>query len=248
MEENKGIRLAKFLADRGIASRRTAEKYIEAGLVKVNGKYVETPAFNVTESDEVIYDGRLLSAKREETRLWRYYKPVGIVCTHNDPEGRTTLIQRVLEKLPSHVTHIISVGRLDLNSEGLILLTNNGELARKLEHPSTGWTRRYRVRVHGNVTQEKLDSLKEGVTVDGMQYQPIIATLESKQGTNSWVSVSLKEGKNREIRRVMEYMGYQVSRLLRVAYGPFQLGSMEKDTLTEVPSKTLKEQVGKYLS
>jgi len=239
MSEDKGERIAKRLARAGLCSRREAERWVEMGRVSVNGKTLDSPACVVGPGDIVLVDGTPL-AEPEKTRLWRYHKPAGLVTTHKDPEGRPT----VFEHLPDGMPRVISVGRLDLNSEGLLLLTNDGELARKLELPSNAWLRRYRVRVHGEVSEDALARLENGITIDGMAYGPISATLDRRQGANAWLSVSLREGKNREIRRVMEYLGWPVSRLIRVSYGPFQLGTLEEGAADEVAGKVLREQMG----
>lgn len=235
----KGERIAKRLARAGVCSRRDAEKLIAAGRVKVNGKLLDTPAFLVGDNDVVVVDNKPVG-EPEKARVWRYNKPAGLVTTHKDPQGRPT----VFDKLPEGLPRVISVGRLDLNSEGLLLLTNDGALARSLELPAAGWVRRYRVRVHGSIDPERLLVLEKGVTVDGVKYGPIKALLERQQGSNAWLMVSLKEGKNREIRKVMEHMGWPVSRLIRVAYGPFQLGSLPEGAVEEVPGKVIKEQLG----
>jgi 23S rRNA pseudouridine2605 synthase len=235
-----GERLAKVIARAGICSRRDAEKLVEAGRVTVNGHRVLPPAPLVAPGDTVTVDGKPLP-DREPPRVWRYHKPTGLVTSHKDPQGRPT----VFERLPTTLPRVISVGRLDLNSEGLLLLTNDGELARELEHPSRGWVRRYRVRVHGRPDPVKLAGLEKGVTVDGVNYGPIRAHLERQVGANAWISVSLREGKNREVRRVMEHLGLAVNRLLRVSYGPFQLGQLEPGAVEEVLGKTLREQLGK---
>jgi 23S rRNA pseudouridine2605 synthase len=228
-------RLAKRIARAGICSRREAEVLIEAGRVVVNGKQIKTPAFNVVEKDAIKVDGKLL-AEKQPTRLWLYHKPTGLVTTHKDPQGRPT----VFEHLPKGMPRVISIGRLDLNSEGLLLLTNDGELARKLELPSTGWTRRYRVRVFGTITPIMLSQMKKGLVIDGVQYGSVTATIDSQKKDNYWLTVALNEGKNREIRKIFEYFGGKVSRLLRLSYGPFALGKLEKGEVKEVTGKVLK--------
>lgn len=239
--EFAGERIAKRLARAGIASRREIERMIEAGRIKVNGKVLDSPALNVTDSDVIMADGKLVAGK-EPTRLWRYHKPAGLLTTAADPQGRPT----VFEKLPKELGRVISVGRLDINSEGLLLLTNNGELSRYLELPSTGWTRRYRVRVHGLVDKTRLESLAKGIEWEGIKYGPIIATIEQAQDrANVWIDVAIKEGKNREIRKVMEAIDLKVNRLIRVSYGPFQLGNLEEGAVEAIPAKVLKEQFGK---
>ncbi|WP_240790072.1 pseudouridine synthase [Roseomonas sp. HF4] len=238
-DPKRGERIAKWLARAGVASRRDAEKMIAEGRVKLGGKVVETPATFITPGDHVAVDGKPVAAP-ERTRLFRYHKPEGLVTTHRDPEGRPT----VFERLPPGLPRLVSVGRLDLTSEGLLLLTNDGELARKLELPSNGWLRRYRVRVHGRVDEKALAALARGVTVDGVAYGPIEAGLDARQGTNAWLTVSLKEGKNREIRRVMAHMGLEVTRLIRTAYGPFQLGILPRGAVEEVNAKVLRDQLG----
>jgi len=238
-DEEKGERIAKRLARAGLCSRRDAEKWIADGRVKVDGKLLTTPAFVVTEASHIVVDGQPLK-EPERTRLWRYHKPAGLVTSHKDEKGRAT----VFERLPQDMPRVISVGRLDLTSEGLLLLTNDGELARRLELPATGWVRRYRVRIHGVPDPAQLLALEKGITVDGVAYGPIKALLDRQQGANAWLTVGLKEGKNREIRRVMEHLGWSVSRLIRIAYGPFQLGLLETGAVEEVPPKTLKEQLG----
>jgi 23S rRNA pseudouridine2605 synthase len=233
-------RIAKFLARAGVCSRRDAERLIADGRVKLNGKVLDTPAVKVTAADKVQVDGRPIGAA-EETRMWRYHKPSGLVTTHRDPAGRAT----VFENLPGDMPRVISVGRLDLTSEGLLLLTNDGELARKLELPANGWLRRYRARAFGRVSQEELDTLKNGITVDGVRYGSIDAKLERGGGANSWITVSITEGKNREVRRVLDALGLKVNRLIRTSYGPFQLGTLAPGEVDEIPRKVLKEQLGK---
>ncbi|MFH5924250.1 pseudouridine synthase [Roseomonas xinghualingensis] len=235
----RGERIAKWLARAGIASRRDAEQLIAEGVVTLNGQKVETPATFVSPGDAVLVSGRLVGAP-EATRLFRYHKPDGLVTTHKDPQGRPT----VFEKLPAGLPRLVSVGRLDLTSEGLLLLTNDGALARKLELPSNGWLRRYRVRVHGRVNEGALAWLARGITVDGVKYGPIQAGLDSRQGTNAWLTVSLQEGKNREVRRVMQHLELHVTRLIRVAYGPFQLGTLPPGAVEEVNARTMREQLG----
>jgi 23S rRNA pseudouridine2605 synthase len=237
-EEKRGERIAKFLSRAGIASRRDAEAMIAVGRIRLNQETVTHPAVFVKAGDIVLLDGKPVSAP-ERTRLWRYHKPEGLVTTHKDPEGRPT----VFAHLPPGLPRVISVGRLDLTSEGLLLLTNDGALSRRLELPETGWLRRYRVRVHGGVAPEKLKRLGDGMVVDGTRFGPIEAAVDSVQRANSWLSISLREGKNREIRRVMEVLGLPVTRLIRVAYGPFQLGNLARGTVEEVNGKILREQV-----
>ena len=232
-------RLAKFMARSGLCSRRDAEEYIRQGRVTVNGEIISTPAFNVQGDEKILFDGEKLPQK-DKTRLWLYYKPTGLVTTHKDKEGRPT----VFDNLPPGLPRVISVGRLDLNSEGLLLLTNNGELSRELEMPKNAWSRRYRVRVHGRVEPKKLESLQQGVTVDGVAYGKVTVTIDGQNGSNTWLSVALNEGKNREIRKLMKFVGLEVARLIRVSYGPFQLGSLKKGEVREVPQKVLKEQLG----
>lgn len=231
------------MARSGVCSRRDAEELIKQKRVTVNGEIIDTPAFNVDGSEKILLDGEKLPAI-EQTRLWLYHKPAGLLTTHKDTESRAT----VFEHLPAGLPRVISVGRLDLNSEGLLLLTNNGELSRKLELPENGWSRRYKVRVHGFVNKNKLADLSKGVTVDGINYGPVKAELESQNGTNSWLVVTLNEGKNREIRKLMKYIGLEVARLIRLSYGPFQLGSLKKGEVREIPQKVLKEQLGSKIN
>lgn len=238
-EPPKGERIAKRLSRAGLCSRREAERWIADGRVAVDGAKIETPATLVTANSRIMVDGKPVAAP-DRPKLWRYYKPSGVVCTNSDPEGRPT----VFDNLPDHLPRVMLIGRLDLNSEGLLLLTNDGELARRLELPETGWIRRYRVRVFGSPDEEIFKSWENGVTVDGIRYGPIIATIDRKQGRNAWLSVSLSEGKNREIRRVMEHTGLKVNRLIRESFGPFQLGSLERGDVREIPRKTIAEQTG----
>lgn len=232
-------RLAKFIARSGVCSRRDAEELIKQKRITVNGEIVDTPAFNVEGTEKILLDGEKLP-EIEQTRLWLYHKPAGLLTTHKDTAARAT----VFEHLPAGMPRVISVGRLDLNSEGLLLLTNNGELSRKLELPENGWSRRYKVRVHGFVNKNKLSDLAKGVTVDGVSYGPVKVELESQNGTNSWLLVTLNEGKNREIRKLMKSIGLEVARLIRLSYGPFQLGTLKKGEVREIPQKVLKEQLG----
>jgi 23S rRNA pseudouridine2605 synthase len=236
----RGDRIAKYLARAGVASRRDAERLLAEGKIRLNNVPVTHPATFVTPGDLVTVAGKLVE-EPDRTRLWRYHKPEGLVTTHRDPDGRPTVFDKLRQQLP----RVISVGRLDLTSEGLLLLTNDGALARTLELPSTGWIRRYRVRVHGVVDPAKLAALTKGVTIDGVHYAPIDAGLDAKKGDNAWLTVSLREGRNREIRRVMAYLGLDVTRLIRIAYGPFQLGTLPRGGLDEVPTRVLREQLPK---
>jgi 23S rRNA pseudouridine2605 synthase len=242
-DDKQGDRIAKVIARAGLASRREAEAWIAAGRVSVNGKVIASPALNVTLRDRITVDGQPLP-RRSRTRLFRYHKPRGLVTTHSDPEGRATIFRA----LPKHLPRLISVGRLDMNTEGLLLLTNDGGLARVLELPATGWLRRYRVRVYGRVTQETLDGLKKGVTVEGVHYGPIEATLERQLEANAWLELGLREGKNREVRRVMESLGLKVSRLIRINYGPFELADLGDGAVEEVPTAELKQALGPELA
>src|SRR5690242_16596200 len=233
-------RIAKVLARAGLCSRRDAERWIAEGRVAVDGKVLTSPAVTVTPDSDIRVDGRPLP-QPERARLWRYHKPAGLVTTHRDEKGRPT----VFAALPAGLPRLISIGRLDLNSEGLLLLTNDGGLARRLELPATGWVRRYRVRVHGRPDPAALQALAKGITIEGVSYGPIEAKLDKTQGSNAWVTVALREGKNREVRRVFEHLGLPVTRLIRLAYGPFQLGSLARGAVEEIPGKVLKEQLGK---
>ena len=237
--DKSGERIAKVMARAGLASRRQAEALITAGRVSVNGTVISSPALNVTTRDRIVVDGQPLP-RAARTRLFRYHKPRGLVTTHADPEGRPTIFRALPKRLP----RVISVGRLDINSEGLLLLTNDGGLARALELPSTGWLRSYRVRALGRVTQEALDGLKGGITVAGIHYGPIEATLDREQGANVWLTLGLREGKNREVRKVLEQIGLQVNRLIRVAYGPFELGDLGDGDVQEVETEELRKALG----
>ncbi|SDF78385.1 pseudouridine synthase [Thalassobaculum litoreum] len=239
-EEQRGSeRIAKRLARAGLCSRRDAERWIADGRVAVDGTLLDSPAVTVTDDSEIVVDGKPLP-KIEPPRLWRFHKDRGTVTTARDPEGRKT----VFDALPPDMPRVVTVGRLDLDSEGLLLLTNDGGLARYLELPSTGWTRRYRVRVFGPLDEKALAGLKRGVTIDGVAYGAIDVTIDKASRTNSWLTVGIKEGKNREIRRVMEYLGLSVSRLLRISYGPFQLGDIPTNGVEEVKTRVLKGQLG----
>ncbi len=241
MTENKheGERIAKRLARAGIASRREVERMIEAGRVSVNGKVLESPALNVVPSDRILVDNKPVAAA-EPARVWRYYKPKGLVSTNSDEKGRETIFDR----LPADLPRVMTIGRLDLNSEGLLLLTNDGELKRKLELPSTGWVRKYRVRINGYPTKETLEPLRKGITVDGERFLPMQVELDRQQGANAWLTIGLREGKNREIRRAIESLNMTVNRLIRVSYGPFQLGEMKLGEVEELRPKVLRDQLG----
>jgi 23S rRNA pseudouridine2605 synthase len=237
-----GERVAKAIARAGLASRREAETWIAAGRVAVNGAVIQSPALDVTARDRITVDGEPLPV-RERTRLFLYHKPRGLMTTHADPQGRPTIFAR----LPKHLPRLISIGRLDFNTEGLLLLTNDGALARVLELPVTGWLRRYRVRAHGSVTQQQLDDLRAGITVDGVHYGPIEARLDRVQGSNLWLTFAIREGKNREVRKVLGQLGLTVTRLIRVSFGPFQLGELAERAIEEVRTRTLREQLGARL-
>jgi 23S rRNA pseudouridine2605 synthase len=239
VSEDRPERIAKLLARAGLCSRRDAERWIAQGRISVDGRVLTTPAVTVTTANDVRVDGKPLPPP-ERPRLWRYHKPAGLVTSHRDELGRPT----VFDALPKDLPRLVSIGRLDLNSEGLLLLTNDGGLARWLELPSTAWVRRYKVRVHGEVEPEALAALQKGVTIDGVAYGPIRASLERRQGSNAWIAMALREGKNREVRRVLEHLGLQVTRLIRLSYGPFQLGSLPRGAVAEVPQKVLAEQLG----
>ena len=241
-ERKSGERIAKVIARAGLTSRREAEAWIAAGRVAVNGGVITSPALNVADTDRISVDGAPLPG-RERTRLFLYHKPRGLLTTHADPRGRPT----IFEKLPAHLPRLISVGRLDFNTEGLLLLTNDGALARVLELPATGWLRRYRVRAHGAVTQPQLEKLRDGVTISGIRYGAIDADLERVQGSNLWLTFAIREGKNREVRNVLGHLGLTVTRLIRVSFGPFQLAELEPGAVEEVPPRVLREQLGDRL-
>jgi 23S rRNA pseudouridine2605 synthase len=236
-------RIAKAIARAGLCSRREAERWIAEGRVSVNGKLLATPAFEVSPTDSVLVDGKPLPAP-EAIQLWRYYKPKGLVTTHKDPQGRPT----VFASLPPELPRVVSIGRLDFNSEGLLLLTNDGALARHLELPATGWLRRYRVRAHGRVGQAQLDALKNGVEIEGVRYGPVEATLDSVQGANMWLTIGLREGKNREVRRILAHLGLEVNRLIRVSFGPFQLLELKPGAVEPVKRRVLAEQLSLKLA
>jgi len=237
--EKKGDRIAKVLARAGVASRREAERMIQAGRVAVNGKVIDSPALNVTPSDRIKVDGKDVG-EPEPPRLWLFHKPTGLVTTERDEQGRKT----VFDALPAELPRVVSVGRLDLNSEGLLLLTNDGGIKRKLELPSTGWLRKYRVRVKGTPSDAMLEPLRKGITADGERFQGMIVTLDRQQGANAWLTIGLREGKNREIRRAMEAVGLTVNRLIRTNYGPFSLGELKQGEVQEVKSRVMRDQLG----
>jgi 23S rRNA pseudouridine2605 synthase len=232
-------RIAKVIARSGLCSRRQAEVMISAGRVTVNGRTAHSPALNITSGDVIAVDGRILEPAKS-VRLWRYHKPKGLMTTHRDPEGRPT----VFASLPAGIPRVISVGRLDFNTEGLLLLTNDGGLARHLELPATGWLRRYRVRAHGSVGEERLAGLAKGLVIDGVRYEPIEARLERQQGGNVWLSIGIREGRNREVRKVLASLDLLVNRLIRVSFGPFQLADLAPGAVVEVERRVLRDQLG----
>src|SRR5271154_6677612 len=242
-EVRAGQRIAKVMARAGVCSRRDAEAWIAEGRVAVNGEVLKSPAFNVSETDDVHVDGKPLAAP-ERTRLFLFHKPRGLVTTARDPEGRQT----VFAVLPPDLPRLVAIGRLDINTEGLLLLTNDGGLARVLELPSTGWLRRYRVRAHGIVEQAALDRLSEGVTIDGVDYLGVEAKLDREQGANAWLTLGLREGKNREIKKILEHLGLAVNRLIRVSFGPFELGDLPEGEAAEVRTRVLRDQLGVKLA
>jgi 23S rRNA pseudouridine2605 synthase len=237
--DRTGDRIAKVIARAGRASRREAEQMIAEGRVSVNGKRIDSPALNVAESDRIAVDGVALEMP-EAPRLWLYHKPAGLVTTTKDEKGRPT----VFEKLPPEMPRVVSVGRLDLNSEGLLLLTNDGGIKRKLELPSTGWVRKYRVRVNGSPADADLAPLRAGITVEGERFQPMAVTLDRQQGANAWLTIGIREGRNREIRRALGAIGLTVNRLIRISYGPFQLGELAPGAVEEVRPKVVRDQLG----
>ncbi len=234
----EGERIAKYLARAGVASRREVERMIEAGRITLNGKVLHTPAVKVTDADVIVIDNKP-APKKDPPRVWRYYKPVGLVTSESDEKGRDT----VFDKLPENMPRVLSVGRLDLNSEGLLLLTNDGGFKRTLELPSTGWLRKYRVRVNGSPVESMLEPLRQGIVVDGEKFQPMTVTMDRQQGANAWLTVGIREGKNREIRRAMEAVGLTVNRLIRVSYGPFQLGDLKPGEVAPIPPKVFWDQL-----
>jgi 23S rRNA pseudouridine2605 synthase len=235
----QGDRIAKVLSRAGVASRRDAERMIEAGRVAVNGRQITSPALNVSATDRILVDGKEITAPEPE-RLWLYHKPVGLVTTDRDEKGRDTIYGALPEDMP----RVMSVGRLDINSEGLLLLTNDGAIKRKLELPSTGWLRRYRVRVNGRPKDDTLEPLRKGITLEGERFQPMQVTLDRQQGANAWLTIGLREGKNREIRRALAEIGLTVNRLIRISYGPFQLGDLKPGAVEEVRRRLLRDQLG----
>jgi 23S rRNA pseudouridine2605 synthase len=237
------MRIAKAMAHAGLCSRRDAEAWIVGGRVSVNGKVLTTPAHVVSPGDKIMVDGEPLPAA-QAPRLWRYYKPRGLVTSHKDPQGRKT----VFEALPPTLPRVVSVGRLDINTEGLLLLTTDGALARHLELPSTGWLRRYRVRAHGRVSEEALYGLRAGVTIDGVRYGPVEARIDRVQGSNLWLTLGLREGKNREVKRLAEHLGLTVNRLIRISFGPFALGDLAERAVEEVKRRVIADQLGAKLA
>jgi 23S rRNA pseudouridine2605 synthase len=233
------MRIAKAMARAGLCSRRDAERWIADGRVSVNGQVLKTPAVEVGPRDRIMVDGKAL-AQAEPTSLWRYYKPKGLVTTNKDPQGRPT----VFDNLPPDLPRVVSIGRLDFNTEGLLLLTNDGALARHLELPATGWLRRYRVRARGRVSQADLDKIKDGVEIEGVRYGSVEATLDQVSGANAWLTVAIREGKNREVRKVLQHFGLEVNRLIRISFGPFQLSEMKPGEVEHVRRKVLVDQLG----
>lgn len=239
--ENKGERIAKRMARAGLCSRREAERWIENGRVEVNGDVLTSAACVVTNDDKILVDGKSL-ASGEKTRLFLYHKPAGLLTTNKDNQGRDT----IFDKLPQELPRVVTVGRLDMNTEGLLLLTNDGELSRYLELPQNGVERTYRVRAHGHASQNKLDQLKKGVRYKNIRYSGIKATLEKQQGDNAWITMSLKEGKNREVRNIVEYLGMEVNRLIRTSYGSFHLGNLPKGSVMEIKYGDIKKHIPEF--
>ena len=237
---NPGDRIAKILSRRGICSRREAEKLILKGKVRVNGTLISSPALNLQETDLITVNGKTVG-QEQQTRLWRYHKPLDLVTSTKDEKGRIT----VFEALPDDMPKVMSIGRLDINSEGLLLLTNDGQLKRNLELPSTGWVRKYRVRVRGRPTEEAVNPLKSGIKVGREHFKPMDINIDKQQGANAWLSIGIREGKNREIRRALEYVGFSVNRLIRIGYGPFRLLDLKPGEVVEIKRQVIKDQIGK---
>tara|TARA_B100001175_G_C19487452_1_gene630626 strand:+ start:834 stop:1580 length:747 start_codon:yes stop_codon:yes gene_type:complete len=237
---NPGDRIAKILSRRGICSRREAEKLILQGKVRVNGTLISSPALNLQETDLITVNGKTVG-QEQQTRLWRYHKPLDLVTSTKDEKGRIT----VFEALPDDMPKVMSIGRLDINSEGLLLLTNDGQLKRNLELPSTGWVRKYRVRVRGRPTEEAVNPLKSGIKVGREHFKPMDINIDKQQGANAWLSIGIREGKNREIRRALEYVGFSVNRLIRIGYGPFRLLDLKPGEVVEIKRQVIKDQIGK---
>jgi 23S rRNA pseudouridine2605 synthase len=240
-KDKKGERIAKVMARAGLCSRRDAERWIADGRVSLNGDILTTPACVVTDKDDIQVDGKPLPGK-EKSRLFLYHKPAGLVTSNKDEQGRDT----VFDKMPKELPRVMTVGRLDINTEGLLLLTNDGELARYLELPATGWKRQYRVRAYGHTSEEKLEKLKKGLVVDGIRYKGIEASLDTKQGDNCWINIALREGKNREVRNIMKAIGLEVNRLIRTSYGPFHLGKLPKSSVMEVKYKMMLDHIPEF--
>lgn len=238
-DSEEPCRIAKAISRAGLCSRREAERLILDGRVWINGKILTSPAFTITKNDIVKIDGSLLPSAAP-VQLWLYHKPKGLVTTHNDPQGRAT----VFENLPSHLPRVISVGRLDYNTEGLLLLTNSGQLAREFELPTTGWLRSYRVRARGRVMPDDIEKLAKGLQIDGVQYGPVEASIDSIQGANTWLTIGIREGKNREVKKILSFLGLIVSRLIRVSFGPFELGSLARGEVESIPRRHLIEAIG----
>ena len=236
---NPGNRIAKILSRRGICSRRDAEKLILQGKVTVNGTLISSPALNLKETDVITVNGKTVG-QEQQTKLWRYHKPLDLVTSTKDEKSRIT----VFETLPDHMPKVMSIGRLDINSEGLLLLTNDGQLKRNLELPSTGWVRKYRVRVRGRPTDEAVNPLKNGIKIGREHFKPMDINIDKQQGANAWLSISIREGKNREIRRALEYVGFSVNRLIRIGYGPFRLLDLKPGEVVEVKKQVIKDQIG----